>query len=239
MTVFPIDLVRQLRGHAAAAAMAAEDGPSGWSISPVDPVRVVAVFDTLRLKPGYILRAYQFREGGNGNGFVYAVPAGKTFPPPGQCPRDKTLFLEPPVPEHALPDVMAAVEGDGSPLSYLQASLLNRELAGFGAMWHGCDWSEHMILGEEPFSLVELGEADLVVNKPVGPEDNWEWKRPKPKQWSPTVSMTSNRIRCSFYTLTGLGQDRITRHTDSYAHGEYTSTTRRYIAAWGPGGCVF
>ena len=34
---------------------------------------------------------------------------------------------------------MQAIEGDGSPWSYLSASILSREAEEFGAMWHGVD----------------------------------------------------------------------------------------------------
>jgi len=45
---------------------------------------------------------------------------------------------------------MAAIEGDGSPESYIQASLLARELREFGVRWHGCDWSTQEILDKNP-----------------------------------------------------------------------------------------
>ena len=242
MTVFPIDLATQLRRRVADAAHVSEvfrDGPAGWSISPIDLARVVAVFGRLRPKPGYLLGAYQFRAGGNGNGFVYAMPPGKTLPPPEECPHDNTLFLEPPVPVHALSDIMGAIEGDGSPLAYLQASLLKREFAEFGAMWHGCKWGTHTILGKDPFSARGKDEEDFAMDRPSGQTDDWEWKRPKPKQWAPTVSMTASRIRCAFYTFTGLGEERILRHTDAYLPGEYSSTTRTYLSAVGGGGYLF
>ena len=44
--------------------------------------------------------------------------------------------------------LMQAIEGDGSPWSYLSASILSREAAEFGAMWHGCDWSDQTILSK-------------------------------------------------------------------------------------------
>ena len=67
-------------------------------------------------------------------------------------PTDKGCILEPPKPSDALDEFMEAIDGDGKPWSYLCASLLARELAEFGAMWHGCGWSEHAILGENPFN---------------------------------------------------------------------------------------
>ena len=130
---------------------------------------VLAVFKSLWIKDGYILRAYQFREGGNGNGVVWAMPVDAEFPEPDKCPRVKDAFLEPPKPPAALDDVMKAIDGDGSPWSYLCASLLCRELSEFGAMWHGCSWDTHAILGENPFRAKE-------GNTPNCDPAAWKWR---------------------------------------------------------------
>ena len=45
---------------------------------------------------------------------------------------------------------MQAIEGDGSPWSYLSASILSREAVEFGAVWHGCVWSDQTILSKPP-----------------------------------------------------------------------------------------
>lgn len=148
MTTFTLAKVQQLRTRAAKLAQPRRNVPEDWSISAVDPMTVLAVFKPLRIKEGYILRAYQFCSGGNGNGFVWAMPTDADFPDPEQCPRLEDVFLEPPKPPAALDDAMEAIDGDGSPWSYLCASLLCRQLREFGAMWHGCDWSTHSILGE-------------------------------------------------------------------------------------------
>jgi hypothetical protein len=71
------------------------DLPNGWLKSPVDPHDVLAVFRSLRLKPAFVLRAYQFREGGNGHAFVYATPAEAPFPQPDACERRAGPFLDP------------------------------------------------------------------------------------------------------------------------------------------------
>ena len=57
-------------------------GPRGWSKSQVEPVEVLKAFPALRLKKGFVLRAYQFREGGNGNAVVWAMPEESPFPSP-------------------------------------------------------------------------------------------------------------------------------------------------------------
>jgi len=67
-TTFPIEKVRQLRRRACEARMVSVEGPGGWSRSSVDPMKLLAVFSSLSLKKGLVLRAYQFRSGNDGNG---------------------------------------------------------------------------------------------------------------------------------------------------------------------------
>src|SRR5215831_8143414 len=124
---FPLVYVNGLIRRAGNAARLAEYERDGWQTAKVDFERIVSVFDHLRVRNGCMLRAYTFREGDNGNGFLYAMPADAPFPEPEECPTDSSHFLNPPVPAAALPNVMAAIDGDGTPESYIQASLLARE----------------------------------------------------------------------------------------------------------------
>jgi hypothetical protein len=68
-----------------------------------------------RIKDQFVLRAYQFRSGGNGNGIAWAMPVDADFPEPVDCPSQEGVFLEPPKPLADLDSVMDAVDGDGLP----------------------------------------------------------------------------------------------------------------------------
>ena len=120
---------------------------NGWFASAYDANDLVRVFDTLRLKAGFALHAYEYREGSNGNGIIWAVPADAPLVAPDDCPRLEDTWLGPPQPPGAVP-LMQAIEGDGSPWSYLSASILCREAAEFRAIWHGCVWSDQTILSK-------------------------------------------------------------------------------------------
>ena len=80
---FSITRVNRLRRAAEGARMVAEDpdpppvgSPSdGWFASAYDANDLVRVFDTLWLKAGFALHAYEYRAGSNGNGIIWAVPA--------------------------------------------------------------------------------------------------------------------------------------------------------------------
>jgi hypothetical protein len=231
-TTFPVRRVNTLRRAAACAARFPDQSPEGWSKSPVDPMDMLGVFDALRLKPGFVLRAYSFFDGGNGNAVVYAMPADAPFPAPEACPRKAKQFLEPPIPPGAFPQVMRYIEGDGSPWSYMSASVFVRELAEFGARWHGCDWSTHTILGANP--VMETTDG-IEISDP----ESWTWLAPAPKDWRPGVAERAGRITVAFYTYAALGNRRVIRHADRYRRGTYRFTPHEAVIAEGGQGFVF
>lgn len=118
---------------------------------------------------------------------------------------------------------MAAINGDGSPESYVEASIFAREIAEFGALSHGWEWSDHAILAANP---AESGPGN---GEPSGP---WEWREPAPVQWSPTVTM-GDEVVVHFYSSSIFGGERITRHVDSYRLGSYVCSTETVVIATG------
>ena len=144
VSVFRIGDVRRLIAAARRAAAFPESGPEGWRKSPVDPCAVLAVFGASRLKRGYTLRAYSFREGGNGNAFVHALPVVPAFP---DCPRKKDHFLDPPVPPGALDDVMKAIDGDASALSRLSPFAVRSRASRVRSQVGRLRWTTHTIMG--------------------------------------------------------------------------------------------
>ena len=238
-TTFSIDEVQQLRRCAAESCEVRVKGRQGWTKSAEDPMNLLAAFDCLRLREGMVLRAYQFREGGNGNGIVWAMSEDLPFPEPQDCQRLEDRFLGPPRPTGALDDIMEAIEGDGSPWSYLSASLFAREAGDFGAMWHGISWGTHTILGADPWSE-QVGREELgLPERPRGTPEEWRWLEPKPTEWGPEVRVDESRVVVTFYTYSGLGTEAIYRHCDTYGEGEYRFGSERQVVAEGPGGFVF
>lgn len=211
----------------------------GWSRSPRDPTGVLARFRSLKLRPGYVLRAYQFREGGNGNAIVWAMPHDTPFPEPEFCTTMTDQFLEPPRPPGALDDVMEAVDGDGTPWSYLAASLFAREIAEFGAIWHGVSWGTHRILDEDP--LLEASgvrERSHSVDTPRDPA-SFRWRCRRPQAWPPSVEMRPRSVVVTFHSFSALEVEAIYRHVDQFRRGRYTFRTRSTTVATGSGGFIF
>lgn len=241
ITVFPITRIRKLRKNAQRAAALPEFIPSGWSKSAVAPGRLLECFSSIRLKPGFRLRAFQFREGGNGNGFIWALPDGVPFPDPDECPRLDGRFLDPPKPPGAV-EVLEAIEGDGSPWSYLSASIFAREAGEFGAMWHGISWGVEEILWRPPFVTRDASTEPHIEAYLLSPDEEgseWRWVSKPPDLWRPSCTFDFDGATVAFLTRTGLGRESIRLHVDRYRHGSYQFETGVTDVAEGPRGFLW
>jgi hypothetical protein len=242
-TTFPIRKVNALRLWGVRASRVSMEGPDGWTQSDVDLMRLVRIYDSLRVKEGYTLRAYQFRTAGDGTAVVWAMPIEAEFPEPDaanweDCESNALDWLkECPRPPMALDGCMEAIEGDGTPWSYLCASLLGRELAEFGALWHGGWWSSHAIAGEDPFEASRLGKLKMRPNPFT--LDEWEWQGERPVDWSPCVRDSGSTVTVQFYTFSGLGTNSIYMHTDLYRAGNYAAESNAVTIAAGQGGFLY
>ena len=238
---FSITRVNRLRRAAERARMVADDpdprpvgSPSnGWFASAYDANDLVCVFDTLRLKAGFALHAYEYREGSNGNGIIWAVPADGPLVVPDDCPRLEDTWLQPLRPRGAVP-LMQAIEGDGSPWSYLSASILCREAAEFGAVWHGCVWSDQTILFKPPRQADGQDASDdarkLTGDAPVG---NWTWHGAVPRTWKPTYSDMGTTRDVVLHIHNPIGGEEIYRATDTYPAGSYDGKTETTVLCTG------
>jgi hypothetical protein len=228
--------IRKLREETAKVTQVPPDGPNGWSKSTMDPNKVLELFKPLRLRKGYVLRAYQFKAEGNGNGVVWAMPADAEFPEPKDCPILENHLLKAPKPFEALDDVMEAIEGDGTPWSYLAASLLRRELSEFGASWHGCNWSLHFVLDEDPWMADPPNPDEPALDRPTTKALEWTWLDEAPKDWRPRVTGDEDRVTVTLYTYCGLETQRLFRYTDTYKPGKLRAKVQeKVIASDGPG----
>jgi len=217
-----------------------------WSKCPLDPLPVEKALKHLRLKEGIVLHAYQFRVHMGGNCFVYALPAGAEFPPPERCPKvDVALDIlvtsfEVPRPPGSLAHFMEAFEGDRSPESFFEASIVLRELNELGAFWHGISWGRHKIIDADPFTLQE--EDEVIPSKSLLPkkDEDWEWPSGKPSEWRPCVEVFDDgRAVVRFYTYSALGSKTVYLHTDTYSSRDYVPERSKETIGRGPTGYVF
>ncbi len=227
-TTFSATEVQELIERVRAVARPSAGGPQGWSVSELDPGRIVQAFDpAVRLRAEYVLRGYQYRAGGDGNGVVYAIPVGTSLPRPRKRGESK-LPPPPPRPEGALESWVDALELDGTPWSHLCMSLLGREVEEFGAIWHGTSWGVHRVIGRMPW---------ITNDEPAVAEEGWTGEVLGMDELAPRVVTTADEIVVRFYTYTRLGMQRVIEHVDRYQNGR-VSVQRRDVAT-GPGGMVF
>lgn len=236
VATYGVEEVQQLRKDAGTAARLAGRYPNGWSKSTDDPARLLAAFPTLRLKKGLVLRAYVFREGGNGNGVIWAMPEQAAFPDPAELRRVEGGLRDLPRPQGAT-GIMQGIDGDGSPWSYLSASLLAREAQDFAAQQHGVGWGLHRFVGADPWAGRQTPAEDPMQG-PTGKLPDWKWSGPRPADWAPRVEMAGDRVTVTFYTYTPLGYQRIFRHVDTYRPGQYDPESQDDEIGSGPPGIV-
>jgi hypothetical protein len=236
MYIVPQRIVQKLLREARKLSRQIDRGlralPSGWSLADFDPNLLFDAFPRLQMRDGFQLAAYQFFEGGNGNGFVFAIPTRRSLPEPPEdgfsfdwSPSGTPTFRSGgrPLPEWVHADVERFLEGDDSPLSHFQASIFLRELREMRACWHGCSWSTHKVLT----SATQIAKQ------------NWEWKEERPLDWRPVVRQDSaGKWHVTFYSHTGLDQEQIIFHKDTFTEG-YRFKVDDKVIALGEGGYVF
>lgn len=215
-----------------------KNGPEGWSKCKVDPGKLLKNFRTLRIKKGFVLRAYHFRERGNGNAIVWAMPKKSPYPPPESCTKLMDKFLQPPKPEFALADFMEAIDGDMSAWSYLSASIFMREVSEFGALWHGHNWYTHSIIESDPFEGL-IQSANEEQNDLSQNSVSWEWLTKKPEVWQPSVRINDSETVVKFYSYSKLVTKAFYSHTDTFVTGKYTCKSENVIIAKNGSGYCF
>lgn len=231
--VFDGKKIRELRNQVASWWMKrlVIDGPAGWSKCELDPMILLGFFYPLRLERGYVLRAYQYRNCATGYGVVWALPLDADFPEPTAVLPD-----EPPKPAGALDDAMEAIFGDGSPWSYLCASLLARELEDFAGFGSGLTWSTHLVLDGDPWkkhnSLAHALAGLGFSNK----SPDWQWVGARPRDWRPAVINNDGTTHVRFYTFTGFGQQQINYFEDQFRPDSLVFQRSKRLIAAGPQG---
>lgn len=194
-----------------------DDDRGRWVVCSLDVAAIFAEVPALRLRDGWRLRGYAYRTGGNGQGFVVALPPGVPDPHPLGA-MSGSLFM-PPRAAGGRP-VYEALTGDGSPSSYLQASMLLRELDEFGALWHGASWSDHQVVDALP------------------PGWPWTWERRLPRSLAPRVGRRGGDVQVEFVSFCYIERVRLVRHVDVYVAGEYRPHVAREVLATAGFGAV-
>ena len=198
----------------------------GWFRSPANPESIVKGFSHLRIKEDYKLRAYQYSDGANGNGIVWALPADTDLPDPNECERLAEDFLSAPKPSFALDDFMKAIDGDKSPMSYLQASIAFHELHEFGAVWHGTSWGRDVILPTNDDHHIDHHNWEMIEDEPEILEPHFYYSA----QGNPTIV---------FHTINDIGIVTMNRYVQTFSKSDYTLQVEHTCIATAGGGIIF
>ena len=136
--------------------------------------------------------------------------------------------------------LMQVIEGDGSPWSYLSASILCREAAEFGAVWHGCVWSDQTILSKPPRQAGSQDASDDAL-KPTGdaPVSNWTWHGAVPRMWKPTYADMGATREVVLHIHDPVGGEEIYRAPDTYPAGSYDGKIETTVLCTGDRGFVY
>lgn len=192
----------------------APNGNGQWFVSSANPGAALMKLPGLKLKPALRLVTYLLRAGTDGMGTVWAVP--ETLSTTARL--QKVLVgggtvgvaaLQIPQPEGALDDVMEALDGDRSPLSFVIASILRRELKEMGALGKSCDWSHHRLINTLPS------------------QRKWQWRVPTPpKDLLPKVIIyPDHQAATEFFTCRVTAPVAIYQHIDQYGAEHYKATS--------------
>jgi hypothetical protein len=212
-------------------------------------MRLLAAFPALSVRAGWVLRAYQFRASGNGNGVVWAMPEDAPFPEPSECPQTVSepvpgVALRPPRPARALDDVMEVIEGESRPWTYLSASIFAREASELGALWHGSSWGVERVLDADPW-LAPPQDLEVEFARDSTP-DAWSWNgwarnEAVNRDWRPAVDDSGDAgVTVSLLAYSGHIPEEIVRHVDRFdTPGSYRLHSEREQVAEGPGGFIF
>jgi hypothetical protein len=233
---FPSETIRTLIANLREDLNPHDYQQEGWVKSKADPSLLLKDIESLRLKKGYVLRAYTSRSGGNGNGVVWAMPESSPFSEPKDClAYDEAAFSAPRPPSTLEPTEV--IEGDGSPWSYFCASLLMRELWEFGALWHGTSWGAcSVITSNDPW--VEKSEEYLDESKMLSKKPDWEWDH-KPESFKPSVTVGEKEVKVQFVYYDPVGRETLCLATDNYQPGKYIFKSENLILGYGKGGIIF
>lgn len=176
-----------------------------WFVSAINPGAAFMKLPGIKLKSDFRLVSYLFRMGEDGTGATWALPE----------PFSTTSHLEkalltaggrdtPPKPEGALADFMDAIDGDHSPMSFVIASLLRRELLELGKLGRATNWINHRIIDAIPSAAT------------------WQWRVETPKDFAPKVRVfLDGRVAIEFFTCRTVAPISIFQHVDHYLAGQY------------------
>ena len=210
----------------------------GWIVYPCEINVILKAFPHLYLEPGKKISGIYYREFAGGNIKPFVID------------EETPVFLPDNLTEVSFfedihmgdPDCMAYISGDKSPESYLEASILSREIPEIGAAWHGLNWTDHTILDDTMLNRTcqeDNSGLETIPSRADLQGSLWDWNEPWPVSFNPAVSVSPDGITVEFYTYNPMEFERITRFTDYYTPDSYKYISNETILATGDLGVFY
>jgi hypothetical protein len=202
-------------GGFAEEAVPAPNNEGRWFISTIDPAAVLYKLPGLQLKTGVRLVTYLQRRSDGGLGVTWALPNLMSTTAHLESALEESLNSPtPPHPKGALGHIMDGIEGNGSPASYIAASLLLREYKELGRTGRLRRWSQHRLI-------------DRIPSK-----QKWQWRSKVPQDLSPKVKITEDQsILVEFFSCRVVAPVALFRHIDQYPRNTYRPKTNDQVIA--------
>lgn len=195
-----------------------EPGPNiegRWFLSSVNPGEALLRLPGLGVKPGFRLVTYLLRTKDGGIGHSCAVPEHLSCTVQLEAAlTEGTEWHYPPFPEGALQQIMEAIDGDRSPLSFLLASLWRRELQELGTAGKDRQWGHHRLIETVPQRV------------------KWRWKEEGFQDLAPKVKiLPDQRAAIEFFSARVVKPYALYRHMDIYEATSYIAKVKDQVIA--------
>ena len=183
--------------------------------SDVQPKFIVARYSQLRMKKDWELTGSSFNDGVGGNGSVTAFSV---------------------MGEEDDPNPMKAIEGDGSPLSYIQAAMLYRDFDEYGRFWHSTQWAVETVLDDD---LAEENNLFIDPDEMEYDPSMWTFITQVPTSYNPVYEENADTIVITYYSINPVMTETLYFNTHSFKKGSFVQELRVEEIATGQGGIIF
>lgn len=185
-----------------------------WYISTIDPAEALFKLPGLWIRAGIRLVTYLQCQPDGGLGITWALPELLSTTEHLEEAIVTVNGSHPPQPQGALPNVIEALEGDGSLSSFLSASIFLRELKEFGRFGKHARWTHHRFVDAVP------------------PQVNWQWRTSAPQDFAPkVVTLPTGEVIVEFFSCRVLKPIALFRHVDRYGTNSYQAQNADQVIA--------
>lgn len=205
-----------------------DDSP--WVLDLVGPKLQIDSYSNIFVMDEYRLIGYSLSDGMKrmeemgGNGYIFAIPKDSNVTASIGYEFQKDMSLKTPKPKNSLPHFMMSIDGDRSPLSYLQAAISYHELSEYRALWHGISWRRDII---------------LPINGDIDELNNYKWNMfvEEPETIEPHFYYDENNMpTIVFYTINDIVTVELIEYKHIFDKENYNlKVKKKYIGEAGAG----